>query len=129
MIFKGYWMAFFVWPAILTLECNIGPRRWPKSNISTSAKLEGQYGLRAVAWATIALMSQTWRVMRKKLFYNLFIIISTMQDFRLQCIYNLLDRWTISSDSNVLLKDGSFEVPSHRCGINNKEVSSSSTSL
>ena len=46
-------------------------------------------------------MSQTCRVMRKKPFYNLFIITLTMQDFRL---HNLLDRRKISSDSNVFLK-------------------------
>ena len=35
--------------------------------------------------ANIALVSQTWRAMRKKPFYNLFIITLAMQDFRLQC--------------------------------------------
>ena len=78
-------MAFLYGPLYLTLECNIGPRRPPESNIGTSAKREGQYCLRSVAWANIALMSQTWRAMRKKPFYNLFIITLVMQDFRLKC--------------------------------------------
>ena len=53
--------------------------------------------------------------------------------WKVQCFvrteYGVLDRWKISSDLDVLFKDGSFEVLSHRCGINNKEVSSSSKSL
>ena len=44
-------------PLYLTLECNIGPRQLPESNIGTSAKREGQYCSRAVVWANIALMS------------------------------------------------------------------------
>ena len=51
---------------------------------------------------------------------------------KVQCFvsteYSVLDRWKISSDSNVLFKGGSFEVLSHRCVINNKEVSRSSRS-
>ena len=35
----------------------------------------------------------------------------------------IIDRSYIFIDSNVLFKDDSFEVLSHRCSINNKEVS------
>ena len=42
--------------------------------------------------------------------------------------YCILDGWNISSDLDVLFKDGLFEVLSHRCDINNKEVSSFSGS-
>ena len=112
-LFRGYWMAFSYDPLYLILECNIGP---------------GQYCFRAVAWANIALMSQTWRAMRKKPFYNLFIITLAMQKTSDYSLHNLLNRWKISSDLNVLAKDGSFEVLSYKCGINNKEVSISSRS-
>ena len=67
-------MAFLYGSLYLTLECNIGPRRPPESNIGTNAKCKGQYYLRAVAWVNFALMNQTWRAMRKKSIYNLFII-------------------------------------------------------
>ena len=43
--------------------------------------------------------------------------------------YCVLDMRKISSDLDVLFKDGWCEVLSYRCGINNKEVSSSSRSL
>ena len=65
-------MAFLYDPPYLTLECNIGPRRPPENNVGLSMKFEGQYCFRAVARANIALMTQTWRAMRKKPFYNLF---------------------------------------------------------
>ena len=78
-------MAFSYGPLYLTHECNTGPRRRPESNIGTSAKREGQYCLRTVALANISLMSQTWRAIRKKPFYNFCIITLAMQDFRLQC--------------------------------------------
>ena len=125
-IFRGYWMAFFVWPAIFDSLMQYWPRRPPESNIGTSAKREGQYCLRAVAWANITLISQTWRVMRKKLFYNFFIITFPCKTSDYS-VHNLLDRWKIVSDLDVLLKAGSFEVLSHWCGINN-EVSSFSRS-
>ena len=38
--------------------------------------------------------------------------------------YCVLDRLKISSDLDVLCKDGSFKVLSHRYSINNKEVNS-----
>ena len=41
----------------------------------------------------------------------------------------VLDKSNISIDSNVLFKDDLFEVLSHRCSINNKEVSIFSRSL
>ena len=41
----------------------------------------------------------------------------------------VLDGSNISMDSNILFRDGSFEVLSHRYSINNKEVSTFSRSL
>ena len=64
--------------------------------------------------------------MRKKTFYDLFIITLAMQDFRLQCTYiivNLLDRCKIPFDLDVLFKDGSLEVLFYGCGININDVS------
>ena len=55
-------------------------------------------------------------------------LVAFLGHCKLQCFlsteYYVLDRRKISSDSNVLFKDGSFKVQSHRCGINYKEVSS-----
>ena len=58
-------------PPYLTREHNIDSRRQPKSNISPSKKRKSQYCLRAVAWANIALTSQTRGAVHKKPFYNL----------------------------------------------------------
>ena len=60
-------MAFLYGPLYLTIECNIGPRRPPESNISSRASRSSQYCFLAVAYrANIALLSQAWRAMRKK---------------------------------------------------------------
>ena len=40
---------------------------------------------------------------------------------KMQCF--VLKESKMSSDSDILVKDDSFTVLSHRCGINNKEVS------
>ena len=62
-----YYLEVIEWrfsygPPYLTLECNIGFRLLPESNVGPSAR-EGQYCMRSVTWANIALMNQIWSAM------------------------------------------------------------------
>ena len=74
-----------------------------------------------------ALMSQTWRAVRKSYFITSLLLLWPCKTLDYN-VYNLLVRRKISSDLDVLFKDGSFKVLSYWRGINNKEVSSSSRS-
>ena len=56
-------MTFFVWRVIFDSCVQYWHRRPPESNIYKSTK---EYCFLAVAWANIALMSQTWKALRKK---------------------------------------------------------------
>ena len=98
-------MAFFVWPAIFDIECYIGPRRPPESNIRARGNIAWERSPRSILHSWV---KQGGPCAKSHFIISLLLLWPCKtSDYNVR---NLLDRWKISSDSNVSFKDSSFEV-------------------